>query len=286
MPLDYATVKDWRFDEVRQRYDEKDAMLYALGIGLGQDPEDERQLRYVYERDLLAFPTMSVVLGYPGFWVRDPRTGIDWIKVVHGEQRLAMHAPLPASGVIIGRSRNTHVVDKGADKGALVITERTLHDEAGACLATLTQTTFCRGDGGFGGGDDGPAPLPATPQGVPDHRCELRIAPQAALLYRLNADRNPLHADPEVARRAGYPRPILHGLCTYGVAAHAIVRACCGYDASRLASLNARFSAPVYPGETLQCDIWRLPDGQVRFLARALERGVVVMSNGTAEVRA
>ena len=284
MPLDYATVKDWRFDEVRQRYDEKDAMLYALGIGLGQDPEDERQLRYVYERDLLAFPTMSVVLGYPGFWVRDPRTGIDWIKVVHGEQRLAMHAPLPASGVIIGRSRNTHVVDKGADKGALVITERTLHDEAGACLATLTQTTFCRGDGGFGGGDDG-LPLPATPQGVPDLRCELRIAPQAALLYRLNADRNPLHADPEVARRAGYPRPILHGLCTYGVAAHAIVRACCGYDASRLASLNA-LSAPVYPGETLQCDIWRLPDGQVRFLARALERGVVVMSNGTAEVRA
>lgn len=160
MPLDYATVKDWRFDEVRQRYDEKDAMLYALGIGLGQDPEDERQLRYVYERDLLAFPTMSVVLGYPGFWVRDPRTGIDWIKVVHGEQRLAMHAPLPASGVIIGRSRNTHVVDKGADKGALVITERTLHDEAGACLATLTQTTFCRGDGGFGGGDDGPALCP------------------------------------------------------------------------------------------------------------------------------
>ena len=142
-----------------------------------------------------------------------------------------MHAPLPASGVIIGRSRNTHVVDKGADKGALVITERTLHDEAGAC-ATLTQTTFCRGDGGFGGGDDGPL-LPATPQGVPDLRCELRIAPQAALLYRLNADRNPLHADPEVARRAGYPRPILHGLCTYGVAAHAIVRACCGYDASR-----------------------------------------------------
>ena len=285
MPLDYATVKDWRFDEVRQRYDEKDAMLYALGIGLGQDPEDERQLRYVYERDLLAFPTMSVVLGYPGFWVRDPRTGIDWIKVVHGEQRLAMHAPLPASGVIIGRSRNTHVVDKGADKGALVITERTLHDEAGACLATLTQTTFCRGDGGFGGGDDGPSPARhAARRAGPPLRTAHRAA--GALLYRLNADRNPLHADPEVARRAGYPRPILHGLCTYGVAAHAIVRACCGYDASRLASLNARFSAPVYPGETLQCDIWRLPDGQVRFLARALERGVVVMSNGTAEVRA
>ena len=176
MPLDYATVKDWRFDEVRQRYDEKDAMLYALGIGLGQDPEDERQLRYVYERDLLAFPTMSVVLGYPGFWVRDPRTGIDWIKVVHGEQRLAMHAPLPASGVIIGRSRNTHVVDKGADKGALVITERTLHDEAGACLATLTQTTFCRGDGGFGGGDDGPPARHAARRAGPPLRTAHRAA--------------------------------------------------------------------------------------------------------------
>ena len=138
---------------------------------------------------------MSVVLGYPGFWVRDPhRHRLDQGRARRA--RLAMHAPLPASGVIIGRSRNTHVVDKGADKGALVITERTLHDEAGACLATLTQTTFCRGDGGFGGGDDGPAPLPA-PQGVPDLRCELRIAPQAALLYRLNADRNrpqPQHA--------------------------------------------------------------------------------------------
>ncbi|KGD98973.1 3-alpha,7-alpha,12-alpha-trihydroxy-5-beta-cholest-24-enoyl-CoA hydratase [Achromobacter sp. RTa] len=285
MPLDYATVKDWRFDDVRQRYDEKDTMLYALGIGLGQDPEDAGQLRYVYEKGLLAFPTMSVVLGYPGFWVRDPRAGIDWVKVVHGEQRLTMHAPLPASGVVIGKSRNTHVIDKGADKGAIVVTERTLHSEDGTCLATLQHSTFCRGDGGFGQGDDGPPPLPAAPGGEPDLRCELHIPPNAALLYRLNADRNPLHADPEIARQAGYPRPILHGLCSYGFAAHAIVKTCCGYDASRLSSLSTRFSAPVYPGETLQCDIWRMPDGQVRFLARARERNVVVLSNGTAELR-
>ena len=112
MPLDYATVKNWRFDEVRQRYEQKDTMLYALGIGLGQDPEDVGQLRYVYEKDLQAFPTMSVVLGYPGFWVQDPRAGIDWVKVVHGEQRLTVHAPLPTSGVVVGRSRNTHVIDK------------------------------------------------------------------------------------------------------------------------------------------------------------------------------
>jgi acyl dehydratase len=286
MPLDYATVKDWRFDEVRQRYDQKDTMLYALGIGLGQDPEDTRQLRYVYEESLQAFPTMGVVLAYPGFWVRDPRTGIDWVKVVHGEQRLTVHAPLPASGTVVSRTRNTHVIDKGADKGAIVINERTLHGEDGACLATLRQSTFCRGDGGFGQGDASPEPLPATPDGEPDLRCELRIAPNAALLYRLNADPNPLHVDPEVARQAGYPRPILHGLCSYGVAAHAIVKSCCDYDASRLTSLNTRFSAPVYPGETLQCDIWRQGNGQIQFLARSRERNVVVMSHGTATVQA
>lgn len=285
MPLDYATVKNWRFDEVRQRYEQKDTMLYALGIGLGQDPEDAGQLRYVYEKDLQAFPTMSVVLGYPGFWVQDPRAGIDWVKVVHGEQRLTVHAPLPTSGVVVGRSRNTHVIDKGADKGAIVITERTLHDENGTCLATLRQSTFCRGDGGFGPGDDSPDALPAVPGGKPDLQCELRVPPSAALLYRLNADRNPLHADPDVAHQAGYPRPILHGLCSYGVAAHAIVKSCCDYDASRLTSLNARFSAPVYPGETLQCDMWRMPDGQIRFQVRARERDLVVMSHGTATVQ-
>ncbi|MFD4840461.1 MaoC/PaaZ C-terminal domain-containing protein [Achromobacter sp. NPDC058515] len=285
MPLDYATVKNWRFDDVRQRYDQKDTMLYALGIGLGQDPEDAGQLRYVYEKGLQAFPTMGVILGYPGFWVSDPRAGIDWVKVVHGEQRLTLHAPLPASGFVTGKSRNTHVIDKGADKGAIVVTERTLHGEDGACLATLQQSTFCRGDGGFGQGDASPESLPAAPDGDPELRCELRIPPSAALLYRLNADRNPLHADPEVARQAGYPRPILHGLCSYGVAAHAIVKTFCDYDAARLTSLNTRFSAPVYPGETLQCDMWRMPDGQIRFIARAKERGIVVMSHGTATVQ-
>ncbi|HEY9269435.1 MaoC family dehydratase, partial [Achromobacter sp.] len=128
-------------------------------------------------------------------------------------------------------------------------------------------------------------PLPAVPGGKPDLQCELRVPPSAALLYRLNADRNPLHADPEVARQAGYPRPILHGLCSYGVAAHAIVKSCCGYDASCLTSLNTRFSAPVYPGETLQCDMWRMPDGQIRFQVRARERDLVVMSHGTATVQ-
>src|SRR5690606_25847470 len=143
----------------------------------------------------------------PGFWMSDPRAGIDWVRLVHGEQRLTMHAALPSAGTVVGKSRVTHVIDKGADKGALGITERTLHDEAGACLATLQQTTFCRGDGGFGDGDPSPAPLPAAPAREPDRRCTLVVAPNAALLYRLSADRNPLHADPEVARKAGYSQP-------------------------------------------------------------------------------
>ena len=284
--MDYDTIKNWRFDDVHHHYDEKDTMLYALGIGLGHDPLDAGQLRYVYEQGLQAFPTQATVLGYPGFWMSDPRACIDWVRLVHGEQRLALHAPLPASGSVIGKSRVTHVIDKGADKGALVITERTLHDSAGACLATLQQTTFCRGDGGFGRGDDAPPPLPAAPTRAPDQSCTLAVAPNAALLYRLSADRNPLHADPEVARKAGYAQPILHGLCTYGMAAHAIVKTWCGYDASRLASLNARFSSPVYPGETLQFDMWRGESNALQFTVRAVARDIVVMSHGTATINA
>ncbi|MBV7481536.1 MaoC/PaaZ C-terminal domain-containing protein [Bordetella sp. BOR01] len=284
MPMDYDTIKHWHFDDVHHRYDEKDTMLYALGIGLGQDPLDAGQLRYVYEQGLQAFPTLATVLGYPGFWMSDPRAGIDWVRLVHGEQRLALHAPLPASGTVIGKNRILHVIDKGASKGALVVAERTLHDEAGTCLATLQHTTFCRGDGGFGPGDTGPAPLPAAPSRAPDRQCTLAVAPNAALLYRLSADRNPLHADPEIARQAGYSQPILHGLCTYGMAAHAIVKTCCNYDATRLTSLNARFSAPVYPGETLQFDIWHGQGDALQFVVRATARDTVVMSHGTATI--
>ncbi|CAM4192052.1 MaoC/PaaZ C-terminal domain-containing protein [Bordetella muralis] len=282
MPLDYQTIKNWEFADIHHRYEDKDTILYALGIGLGADPMDAAQLRYVYEQDLQTIPTLATVLGHPGFWMNDPRAGIDWVRLVHGEQRLQLHAPLPASGTVIGKSRVTHVIDKGADKGALVVTERTLHDDQGLHLATLQQITFCRGDGGFGQGDEALPPLPAAPARAADLSCQLSVAPNAALLYRLNADRNPLHADPAVASKAGYPQPILHGLCTYGMAAHAIIKSCCDYDASRLTGLNARFSSPVFPGETLQCDIWQDAGNALQFSMRAIDRDVVVMSHGTA----
>ena len=283
--MDYHNIKNWSFPEVVQDYTEKDTILYALGIGFGQEATNPDHLKYVYEQDLQAFPTMAVVLGYPGFWMKDPKAGINWVKLVHGEQRLTIHRPLPARGRVIGRSRISHVIDKGADKGALVITERTLSDAEGNALVTIAQTTFCRGDGGLSQSDDSPAPLEATPDTAPDMTCSLPILEQAALIYRLCADNNPLHADPAVAAKAGYPRPILHGLCTYGVAARAIVQMACGNDASRLASMNTRFSSPVYPGETLVVEMWKDGAKGVRFRAKVAERDIVVLSHGYAGIK-
>ena len=229
---------------------------------------------------------MAVVLGYPGFWMKDPKAGVNWVKLVHGEQRLTIHRPLPTSGRVIGRARITHVIDKGADKGALVLTERTLFDPAGNLYVTISSTTFCRGDGGLAQSDETPPALQATPDRSPDLVCELPTLPQAALIYRLCADNNPLHADLEVAANAGFPRPILHGLCTYGVAARAIVQAACNNDATRLTQLDTRFSSPVFPGETLVCEMWRDGKEAVRFRAKVKERDIVVLSHGYAGIKA
>jgi acyl dehydratase len=286
MPIDYDKIKNWPFPEVVQTYTGKDSILYALGVGYGHDPMDEAQLRFVYEKNLLAAPTMPVVLGYPGFWMKDPAAGIDWVKIVHGEQALRLHRPIPAAGTVIGRTRVKAVVDKGRDKGALVILERSITDKAsGVLLATLDHTTFCRGDGGFGKGDAAPPPPPAVPEGTPDASCDLPTLPQAALIYRLCADPNPLHAEPAVARAAGFSRPILHGLCTYGVAGHAILRTFCNYEPEKLSGLSVRFSAPVYPGETIRTEMWRR-GGTILFRSRAIERDVVVLNNGVATINA
>lgn len=284
--MDYDKIKNWSFPEVEQTYTEHDSMLYALGVGYGYDPMDEAELQFVYEKNLKAAPTMAVVLGYPGFWMKNPDSGIDWVKIVHGEQALRILKPIPASGTVIGRSRIKSVIDKGKDKGALVITERSIVDKAnGAVLATLDHTTFCRGDGGLSKSDAAPPPPPAIPDGTPDASCDLPTLPQAALIYRLCADPNPLHAEPSVAKAAGFPRPILHGLATYGVAGHAVLRTFCGYDPARLTGLAGRFSAPVFPGETVRTEMWRKGD-TVLFRARVLGRDTVVLNNGVATLTA
>ena len=284
MALDYDRLRNWELADVEHAYGRTDTILYALGVGLGADPLDARQLRFVYEEDLLALPTMAVVLGAPGFWLKEQDTGVDWVRVLHGEQGLVLHRPLPPEGTAIGRTRVTGILDKGADKGALIYSEKILIDKAsGETVATTTSTTFARGDGGFGG-PTGPSPRPhPIPERSPDLACDLPTVPQAALIYRLSGDRNPLHADPEVARAAGFKAPILHGLCTLGAAGHALLKSCCDYDPARFRSLKLRFSAPVYPGETIRTEMWR--DGAiVSFRSRVVERDVVVLDNGRAEV--
>jgi acyl dehydratase len=284
MAIDYEKLRALKVPEVEQTYGEKDAILYALGVGFGHDPMDADELAFVYEKGLKLLPTFALTLGYPGFWVRDLDTGIDWVKVVLGEQAMRLHRPLPPTGTVIGCTRVVEVIDKGAGKGALLLSERSILDKAsGAPIATLTQTTFCRGDGGFGGPPrESPRPH-VLPEREPDLICDLPTQPEAALIYRLSGDPNPLHVDPVVAQRAGFPRPILHGLATFGVAAHAVVKTVCGYAPERLSAIAGRFSAPVFPGETIRTEMWR--DGAVvSFRARVVGRDVIAINNGCAEV--
>jgi acyl dehydratase len=284
MPIDYDKLINWKIPEVEQRYTKRDTILYALGVGLGADPCDANQLKFVYEQNLQALPTMAIVLGYPGPWYAHPDTGITRTHVVHGEQSFAICRPLPAEGAIVGLTKIAGVIDKGKDKGALVITECTVRDKAsGDTLCTLTSTSFCRADGGFGGPSGPVKPVHPIPDTPPDAVCDLPTLPQAALIYRLSGDYNPLHADPAYARKAGFRMPILHGRCTFSVAGHAILKTCCGYDPARFRTMAGRFSSPVYPGETIRTEIWR--DGNiVSFRSTVPARSVTVLNNGRAEI--
>jgi len=282
MPFDPQKILNWKFPEVEHSYSERDTMLYALGLGCGFDPNEAGDLKYVYERGLVALPTMAVVLAYPGNWLESKESTADYSKVLHGEQYLTIHRPIPAAGSVIGRGRVKELLDKGREKGAVLYVERQILDKAdGQPIATMTSAAMLRGDGGFGG-KPGPQPAPhALPDGPARLSLDLKVAANAALIYRLSGDRNPLHADPVAAAKGGFKMPILHGLCTYGIAGRAIVKSCCGDDPSRLRGLQVRFSSPVFPGETIRTEMW--PEGRrVAFRARVVERDVVVLNNGLA----
>ncbi len=282
MPLDPQKILNWKFPEIEHSYTEKDTILYALGLGCGADPVEEGELKYVYEQGLMALPTMAVVLAYPGNWLESKESTADYSKVLHGEQYLTLHRPIPPAGTVIGRGRVKELLDKGKQKGAVLYVERQILDKAvGEPIATMTSAAVLRGDGGFGG-KPGPQPEPhALPTPPPARSLDIKVPANAALIYCLSGDRNPLHADPAAAAKGGFGRPILHGLCTYGVAGRAIIKACCAEDPTRLKGLQVRFSAPVFPGETIRTEMW--PDGsRVSFRARVVERDVVVLNNGLA----
>ncbi|HEX7887576.1 MAG TPA: MaoC/PaaZ C-terminal domain-containing protein [Phenylobacterium sp.] len=290
MPIYYPDILEQGTRPRTFEYGDKDVMLYALGIGLGTDPMNETELAFVYEKGLQVVPTAATVLSGRGdsepLHTREGhrRSDPDYLMLVHGEQKVELHRPLPAAATFTTESRVVGAYDKGKDKGAVLVSEVIWRDQAGEKVATLTGSLFYRGDGGFGGPSEG-APEPhAVPTRAPDKSVDIATREDQALLYRLNGDRNPLHSDPDSARRSGFPRPILHGLCTYGVTCRAVLQEIVDWDADRIASHQARFSAPVFPGDTITVDLWI--DGPViSFEARVKDRGVTVIKNGKTVLR-
>ena len=279
MALDHTLV-GVTSDPVEKTWDSKDVMLYALGLGAGAD-DPLQELGFTTENtsgvELKVLPTYAVLAAQGGggrkFGDFDPA------KLVHAEQGFELHAPLPVDGRVSITSAITGMYDKG--KGALVTTEaRAVDAETGKHLVTSRSGVFIVGEGGFGG-DRGPSDTWAAPEGEPDHVVRYRTRPDQALIYRLSGDRNPLHADPEFAARGGFPRPILHGLCTYGFTGRALLHALCDSDPDRFDSMYGRFSRPVMPGDELVTSIWRDGDGSALFRT-ATGDGTVVIDRGRA----
>lgn len=284
MAIDYDHLMNFEIPEVRQSYGLAEVARYGLSVGMGQDPLDMKQLAYVgaLGDDCRAMPAMANVLGHPGFWLNQPETGVDAVKLVHGEQGMTIHQTLPAQATIVGKTRVTGLVDKGEGRGALLYSEKEIRlADTGSLLATCRGTTFLRGDGGFGGPDGPIRAAHALPETPPDHAFDTPTRTEQALFYRWNADPNPLHLDPRVAAEAGFDRPILHGLCSFGCAAHALLAVLCDYDADRFGAMDGRFTAVVYPGETLRTEIWN--NGSFR--SRVLERDTIAIGNGLFELR-
>lgn len=284
MPLNIDAIAALALPDAIQPLTARDTIIYALGLGYGEDPLDTQELSFVYEAGLKTVPSLANTLCHPGFWSQDPQYGIDWVKVLHAEQAFEIHAPIPPEGAIRGVTRISGIEDKGAEKGALVHQAKELYDEAvGTHLASVRQTLMLRGNGGqgrFGKSEDQPGPLP---EGDPQASVEIPTRPGLALLYRLSGDWNPLHADPAVAAKAGFDRPILHGMCSMGIAARAIIQHYCDFNPTRLKSMFVRFSRPVMPGETLRFEFFKEAD-RLRFRARVVERGVIVLDRCHAVV--
>jgi len=281
MPIQYPEILNLQRGGMEFSWTDRETMLYALGVGMGADPMNEQELSFVYERNLKAMPTLASVVA----WGAGPgNMNINFLMVVDGERTITFHKPMPGSGNIVAESRVLGAWDKGKDKGAVITTETVLKEKAsGDKLVTLVGSTFARGDGGFGGPSEGqPAPH-EVPKRPADRSVDIQTLPNQALIYRLSGDRNPLHSDPEFAKRAGFPRPILHGMCTYGITCRAVLQTYAEYDAARFKSHAARFSAPVFPGETITVDLWK-DANVISFEARVKSRNVTVIKNGKTEL--
>lgn len=280
--MNLDAVRNFRFEAVTHTYSRRDSMLYALGLGYGSEPTDPAQLAFVYEDNLRAVPSMCCVLAHPGMWVRNPDLGIDWLKILHGEQSFEIHNPLPPESTVVGTCEIVAVEDKGPGTGAILHQIKKLNDKAsGQLLATVRSVLFMRGDGGCGGFGEVPEAAQPLPEQAPSSTREIATLPQSALIYRLSGDYNPIHADPKAATKAGFEAPILHGLCTFGVATRALLSTFANDAPERLKSLSARFSRPVFPGETIKTEFFGTGN-EVRFRSRVVERDLIVLDRGSA----
>lgn len=280
MSIDVEKVIGATFAPTSYEWSDRDVILYHLALGAGNPPTDENELRYVYEGDLHVLPSFGTIPPFGTMMSLGSVDGIDinLASILHGEQAIEIHQPVPTSGKVSQEGRVIDVFDKG--KGALIVMEIVSTDEkSGEPIFTNRSSIFVRGEGGFGG-DSGPPTVSTVPDREPDHIVESPTMPQQALLYRMSSgDLNPLHADPGFALFAGFERPILHGLCTYGIALKAVVDTALGKDPTRVGAYKARFSGSVYPGETVVTRIWETEEG-VALEAVTAERGEAVLSNG------
>lgn len=279
MPLDYEKLMATEVVDLPLSYNDAEAILYALSIGMGRDPVDLKELPYVYEQGAAfkTVPTLASVLVPDMF---PPGLGWDFSQVLHSEQRMTLYRPLPPKAELLINKRVVGAYDWGVKKGALILFEaegRLASDDT--VLFNLGCTVMARGDGGFGG-PSGTGPRPhRAPRRDPDLSCDIQTREDQALLFRLTGDRNPLHADPAVAASAGFNVPILHGMCTYGIACRAILKTICDYDFTLIESFEARFTAPVLPGDVITTDMWQ--DGNViSFRCTVKDRDVIVLRNG------
>jgi acyl dehydratase len=283
MPIDLDSVAGVELPERHDSWGVDAVILYQLGLGAGASPAD---LPYVYERGLKVLPTYGVIPALQSILQLFALDGFDVNlgKVLHGEHELIIHAPLPTAAEVLTRAKVAGIYDKG--KGALTVLETvTRNAEDGQELCTNRFSLFVVGEGGFGGAGGPAGGGGAPPDREPDQVVSVPTLPQQALIYRLSGDKNPLHADPGFAAKAGFKRPILHGLCSYGIACRAVVDAMLDGDVTRVASFRARFSGVLVPGETLRISLWREGD-QVVLSGDCAERNASVLSNAVLGLRA
>jgi len=282
MTINYDEIMNLTSENVEISYSDKDSILYSLGIGLGNDPMNLNELKYVYENSQSVLPSMATNFQYHSPLLL--KTNINFIMVVHGEQRLSITNALPVSGDFIANAKVIGCYDKGPARGAIIEVETTVKNKKNnEEICKLVSTTFARGDGGFGG-PDSPKKEIFIPNGEPDYVSEVSTKPDQALIFRLSGDYNPLHSDPNFAKAAGFEKPILHGMCTYGIACRSLVNEICENDASKLKRFDCRFSSPVYPGETIITEMWK-KDKMIYFNSKVKERDKLVLKNGVSEIK-